>query len=334
MKKSGCDGLVSEETKMNYKLIVGDALETLRKGKEKSVQCCVTSPPYFGLRSYIDPQNSLKEKEIGTEKTPSAYIAHLVEIFGEIKRLLVDNGTLWVVIGDSYNGSGSTGSLNGIQGTNEGSHKKQRTHVADIKPKDLLGIPWMLAFALRDDGWYLRSDIIWAKSNPMPESVKDRPTRAHEYIFLFSKSKKYYYDNSVIMEDAIYGKEHAAKGTSWGTERKHPNKKNVADYAHSGDNHTTYRDSEGNYKKNRRSVWFVPTRPHKEAHFAVFPTALIEPCILAGSRPGDFILDPFCGSGTTGVVALKNERRFVGIDLKPEYIEIAEKRIQQEVYGK
>ena len=194
------------------------------------------------------------------------------------------------------------------------------------KPKDLLGIPWRVAFALQADGWYLRQDIIWHKPNPMPESVTDRCTKAHEYIFLLAKSPRYYYDNKAIMEPAQYGEQHANKATSWGTNRKHPNKANVADYAFKGDNHTTSKMEDGSYGRNRRSVWTVTTKPYREAHFATFPPDLIQPCIRAGCPAGGTVLDPFGGSGTTGEVAASEGRKAVLIELNPEYVKLAKNR--------
>jgi site-specific DNA-methyltransferase (adenine-specific) len=198
---------------------------------------------------------------------------------------------------------------------------------SNIKHKDLIGIPWRVAFALQADGWYLRQDIIWHKPNPMPESVKDRCTKAHEYIFLLSKSQKYYFDNTAIMEPAIYGQQHANKATSWGTDRKHPNKANTADYAFKGDNSTCYKDDDGNYMKNRRSVWTVATKPYKGAHFATYPPELIRPCIQAGCPPQGTVLDPFGGSGTTAQVALEEGRNAIICELNPEYLALAQQRI-------
>jgi DNA modification methylase len=283
------------------------------------------------------------DEQIGLEETPEEYIAKLVDVFREVRRVLRDDGTLWVNIADSYSksesnngGYSSKSTLAGFSSENtkgrianeSGSSKKL---TCSCKPKDLIGIPWMLAFALRADGWYLRQDIIWAKPNPMPESVRDRCTKSHEYIFLLSKSKKYYYDNQAIMESAKYGEQHAKKATSWGTNRKHPNKPNVSDYAFKGDNHTTSRMKDGSYGRNKRSVWTVTTKPFKGAHFATFPPDLIEPCILAGSRIGGTVLDPFNGSGTTGIAAMNNGRNYVGIDLNAEYLEITRKRFTEEV---
>lgn len=307
----------------------GDCREIMRQWAEEGVkaQMCVTSPPYFGLRDYgVDGQ-------IGLEKTPEEYIAGMVDVFRCVRDVLADDGVLWLNIGDSYCGTGDKGNYkdpkysDGRNGQVVSITKK----LTGYKQKDLIGIPWMLAFALRADGWYLRQDIIWAKPNPMPESVKDRCTKSHEYIFLLSKSQKYYYDNKSIMEQAIYGEQHAKKSTSWGTNRKHPNKANTADYAFKGDNHTCHKSDDGQYMKNKRSVWTVNTKPYKGAHFATFPTALIEPCILAGSREGDVVLDPFMGSGTTAQVALQHGRSYLGCELNKEYRELQNNRIKNEV---
>ena len=311
-------------------ILTGDSLEQLKTIPDDTVNTCVTSPPYYGLRDYgVDGQ-------IGLEETPEQYISKLVDVFREVRRVLRGDGTLWVNIGDSYcntNGYARAQPEFQRQGRNDAPANDRdltQLHKAGFKTKDLIGIPWMLAFALRADGWYLRQDIIWAKPNPMPESVKDRCTKSHEYIFLLSKSPKYYYDNQAIMEPAEYGEQHAKKATSWGTNRKHPNKPNVSDYAFKGDNHTTSRMEDGSYGKNKRSVWTVTTKPFKGSHFAVFPPDLIEPCVLAGSPADGLVLDPFTGSGTTGVVALRNGRNFIGCELNPDYVSLAKRRIEKE----
>jgi DNA modification methylase len=274
------------------------------------------------------------EGQLGLEKTPEEYVSKMVEIFREVRRVLRKDGTLWLNLGDSYAGSmkgiGADGTAYGgpKQRTNSGSigimEKPLKAKEIGLKPKDLVGIPWMVAFALRADGWYLRSDIIWHKPNVMPESVKDRPTKAHEYLFLLSKSPKYYYDYMAISEEAKYAEQHAKKSTSWGTNRKHPNKNNVEKYAYTGDNHTTLQGG----RKNKRTVWNINTRPFKGAHFAVFPPDLVEPCILAGCPKDGIVLDPFMGSGTTGMVAAMHQRNFIGFELNPEYCKMAERRIE------
>jgi DNA modification methylase len=281
---------------------------------DKSVHCCVTSPPYFGLRDYG------VSGQLGLERTPDEYVAGMVAVFREVKRVLRDDGTLWLNIGDSYFGSAQSGGasspkLNGPQNATQGVRMVKRGE--GVKPKDLIGIPWMLAFALRADGWYLRSDIIWSKPNPMPESVTDRPTKAHEYVFLLSKSERYYYDAEAIAEP-LEGKPHAP-GNLAGRDGGHLRNDFGTDamqrvWGLSG-------------KRNRRSVWNVTTKPYSEAHFATYPPALIEPCILAGSPIGGIVLDPFTGSGTTGEVAIRHGRRFVGVELNSDYITIAKKRI-------
>lgn len=289
---------------------------------EKSVQTCVTSPPYFGLRDYgVDGQ-------LGLEATPDEYVAKMVEVFRCVRNVLTDDGTLWLNIGDSYNNAGSSRNGEGLDGSRRGGatgpdgaagYKKRDLRYAlrehGIKHKDLIGIPWMLAFALRADGWYLRQDIIWHKPNPMPESVTDRCTKAHEYVFLLSKSPKYYFDHEAVKEDAVKG----AAGSSF-------NKGKTAEHQ-LGRSSDAERVEDG--KRNRRSVWSVATRPYKGAHFATFPSALIEPCILAGSRPGDIVLDPFMGSGTTAAVALQHGRRAIGCELNTEYLALIEDRLRK-----
>ena len=314
-----------------WNIHIGDSREILRTMPDESVNCCVTSPPYFGLRDYGH------EGQMGLEETPDQYVASMVELFREVRRVLRDDGTLWLNLGDSYAGGGySNHDINGVKWKEamNGDKRKDRQQSlkksmleCGIKPKDLIGIPWRVAFALQADGWYLRQDIIWHKPNPMPESVKDRCTKAHEYIFLMSKSQKYYFDSEAMREPAVYGEQHAKKATSWGTNRKHPNKANVAEYAFKGDNSTCYKDESGAYMKNKRSVWTVTTKPFKGAHFATYPPDLIEPCILAGCPQGGTVLDPFTGSGTTGMVAIRNGRRFTGIELNPEYAAMADERI-------
>jgi len=310
-------------------LLHGDCLHALRVVPSQSINCCVTSPPYFGLRDYgVDGQ-------IGLEETPEAFVQKLVEVFREVKRVLRDDGTLWLNLGDSYAGSGK-----GI-GSDHGKAVFTDTNIAqtnwkktDLKPKDLIGIPWKVAFALQSDGWHLRQDIIWHKPNPMPESVKDRCTKAHEYIFLLSKSPKYYFDNLAIKEEAIWKETRpsgmARNGESYRNKVKHANDK----YGGGG---TSFQGHSGLYKangelinpdgkRNKRSVWTVTTKPFKGAHFATFPPALIEPCILAGCPEGGVVLDPFNGAGTTGVVAQQHKRSFLGIELNSEYCRIAVER--------
>jgi DNA modification methylase len=297
----------------------GDCRDTMRRwaGEGVKAQMCVTSPPYFGLRDYGH------EGQIGLEQTPEQYIAAMVEVFRCVRDVLADDGTLWLNIGDSYNGSGGNHKPHhkndsGFQGKiGADSYQGRGNKIDGLKPKDLIGIPWMLAFALRADGWYLRQDIIWHKPNPMPESVRDRCTKAHEYIFLLSKSDRYFFDSEAMKEPGVIpAGTRAAKGSA---ERQ----------AQSGVNARPpeYKVYDG--MRNKRSVWTVQTRPYKGAHFATFPPALIEPCILAGSRPGDIVLDPFMGSGTTAQVALQHDRKYLGCELNPEYGSLQQERINQ-----
>lgn len=301
----------------NCTIHTGDALEVLQTLPDKSIQCCVTSPPYWGLRDYgVDGQ-------IGLEQTPEAYVNRLVEVFREVRRVLRNDGTLWLNLGDSYaSGQGGKQGQTTIMGGRAVLSAKKRAPIPDsLKPKDLVGIPWMVAFALRADGWYLRSDIIWSKPNAMPESVRDRPTKAHEYLFLITKSEKYYYDHEAIKEPAV------SKRSS-GNGYKRPERvthNNMGERAQE-------KPWELQSSRQRRSVWTVNTKPFKGAHFAVFPPALIEPCILAGSKRGDIILDPFNGAATTGIVALQHGRNYIGIELSHEYVEMSKKRIRESCY--
>jgi len=316
---------------MTVEILNGDCIEMMKTLPDLSVNCCVTSPPYFGLRDYGH------EGQIGLEETPEAFVQKMVEVFREVKRVLRDDGTLWLNLGDSYAGSGKGRNGDGSpnvdplskQATSAGTiiGKLIKSQTSDCKPKDLIGIPWRVAFALQADGWYLRQDIIWHKPNPMPESVTDRCTKAHEYIFLLSKSARYFYDHSATMEPAQYGEQHAAKATSWGTNRKHPNKTNLREYAFAGDNHTCHKAADGSYSRNKRSVWTVTTKPYKGAHFATFPPDLVRPCILAGCPTGGTVLDPFGGSGTTGQVAMEEGRKSILCELNPEYVQLMNQRL-------
>jgi len=297
---------------MNSLILVGDARQRLSELPAGSARTCITSPPYFGLRDYgVDGQ-------IGLEETPDAYVAEMVALFREVWRVLADDGTLWLNIGDSYNGSGGAGGDYSPGGLKEGQPKYPGRKINGLKPKDLIGIPWRVAFALQADGWYLRSDIIWHKPNPMPESVTDRPTKSHEYLFLLTKSPRYYYDHEAIKEDAVTNIGEAKirfGGSKYGDsdDPKHATKSGNV-YEPSG-------------KRNKRDVWTINTKPFKGAHFAVMPEALVEPCVLAGSAEGDTVLDPFTGSGTVAVVAMRYGRNFVGTELNPEYAQIAYERI-------
>ncbi len=262
------------------RVICGDAEGVIPRFRAGTFRCCITSPPYWGLRDYGYPG------QLGAEKALADYVAHLRQIFRTIRRVLTDDGTLWLNIGDTFT-SGNRRWRDRDRKNPARAMTYRPPTPPGLKPKDLIGIPWRIAFALQDDGWYLRSDIIWHKPNCQPESVKDRPTRSHEYIFLFSKSERYYYDADAIREAA------------------------------NGDGHT----------RNRRSVWSINTEAFPGAHFATFPPALVELCVRAGTQAGDRVLDPFFGSGTVGVVCQALNRRFVGIELKPQYVELAERRL-------
>ena len=294
----------------------GDALDCLRQCPDGSVQCCVTSPPYWRLRNYGE------DGQIGREETPVAYTERLVEVFGEVRRVLQDDGTLWCNLGDSF-ASKPAGGCGYHDGRANREVRLSGGVPEGLKPKDLVGIPWRVAFALQADGWYLRSDIIWSKTNAMPESVTDRPTKAHEYLFLLSKSPRYYYDADAIREPAVCG--------------DHPRNTrgmNKADNTPGQLPHTGLRSGlngkPGPGQRNKRSVWTVNPKPFPGAHFAVFPPALIEPCILAGCPEGGIVLDPFAGSGTTIVTAIGLGRQGIGFDLSQKYVdEIATPRIEQ-----
>ena len=291
----------------------GDCREVLRTFAAMGLQAntCVTSPPYFGLRDYGH------DGQIGLEQTPESYIANLVEVFRCVRDVLRDDGTLWVNLGDSYNASPGqrkvTDKAGTKQRTNAGAPGAPSRSVEGLKPKDLIGIPWRVAFALQADGWYLRQEIIWAKPNPMPESVKDRCTKSHEQIFLLSKSAKYYFDHEAIKEPAVCGR---MRGPA-----EHPDKKST-----NGNAGLSRREPEET--RNKRDVWTVATRPFKGAHFATFPPELIEPCILAGSPLGGVVLDPFMGSGTTAAVAKQHCRQYLGCELNPEYRTLIEERLK------
>lgn len=305
---------------------IGDCRTILQSLPDQSVHTCVTSPPYFGLRDYgMDDQ-------IGLEQTPEEFVAQLVDVFREVKRVLRDDGTLWLNLGDSYasyrDGKATPDTTRGdSEGTlvPKGSAKNRMASTfagSSIKHKDLIGIPWRVALALQADGWYLRQDIIWHKPNPMPESVTDRCTKAHEYIFLLSKSAKYYFDHEAIKEISVDPESHK------GMKKRSADKRDGDPYfATKVGNH-----AEGKIydKRNKRSVWTITTKPFKGAHFATFPPDLIEPCILAGCPEGGTVLDPFGGAGTTGLVASRHGRNAILCELNPEYAEIARIRIENE----
>jgi site-specific DNA-methyltransferase (adenine-specific) len=299
-----------------HTLHLGDCRKILRTLPEQSIHCCVTSPPYFGLRDYG------MAEQIGLEPTPDQFVAEQVAVFREVRRVLRDDGTLWLNLGDSYNAynanrGASTSISDGTAGRDHPRHKQGLT-TPTLKSKDLIGIPWRVAFALQADGWYLRQDIIWHKPNPMPESVTDRCTKAHEYIFLLSKSARYFYDAAAIKEQAV-----TAGRTGWGFTEDHTPKPRSG----SGTNEQLRYQEPRHEDRNRRSVWTVATKPYRGAHFATFPPALVEPCILAGCPVGGTVLDPFSGSATTGQVALANGRSYVGCELNPDYHELAQQRL-------
>lgn len=311
--------LLRDRPDTGWTVLEGDARARLRELPDRMARCCITSPPYFGLRDYGT------EGQMGLERTPDEYVTVLVDVFREVRRVLHDDGTLWLNLGDSYNayngGAGPGSKLSKIQ-----TEARPRLETGfglrwkGAKPKDLLGIPWMVAFALRADGWYLRSEIIWHKPNPMPESVTDRPTKSHEQVFLLAKGPRYFYDGEAIREPDA-GTDHPRTILS-GQAALEPS--NGLHAPHKGLRVPDGRNGEG---RNRRSVWTVTTQPYVEAHFATYPRKLIEPMVLAGSAEGDTVLDPFAGSGTTGVVALRHGRSFLGIELNPEYVTLARHRI-------
>jgi DNA modification methylase len=323
---------------MTVRILEGDCRELLRTLPDESVHCIVTSPPYFGLRDYgVDGQ-------MGLEATPEEFVAGMAAVFHECRRVLRKDGTLWLNIGDSY-----AGAPGGWQGKN--GQRASRTFTARIdhdkrggvaKAKDLIGIPWMLAFALRADGWYLRQDIIWAKPNPMPESVTDRCTKSHEYVFLLSKSARYYFDADAIRTETEWDVSDTKMPDGWdsgegGHGSFHRNgREKGARVRGLPPRHSQYESSDQSgldeaprgRGANKRSVWTIATQPFKEAHFATFPPALVEPCILAGCPQGGVCLDPFGGAGTTGLVADRLQRDAILIELNPEYAEIARRRIR------
>ncbi len=351
---------------MDINILQGDCIESLKKLEDQSINTCITSPPYWGLRDYgtaeweggdencdhkigretrgglSDKQKTTKgsfgdeaiknnqpcpkcgairkDNQLGLEETPEEFTENLVKVFREVKRVLRDDGTVWLNLGDSYSSGGRTTTTNqSLRGDKDYGVTRPKPSKG-IKPKDLIGIPWRVAFALQADGWYLRQDIIWHKPNPMPESVKDRCTKAHEYIFLLSKSPKYYFDNEAIKEDAKYPQ---------GPNSPQSIKKGKGEFG---------MDTRGGLskigalaKKNKRSVWTVTTKPFKGAHFATFPKDLIEPCVLGGCPEGGTVLDPFGGSGTTGIVAAQHNRNAVLLELNQEYIDLAKHRINNEL---
>lgn len=337
---------------MTVQIIIGDAREQLKGLPDCSVQTCVTSPPYFSLRDYG------VEGQMGLEASPEEFVAGMVELFREVRRTLKDDGTLWLNLGDTYATSGGPGwqGKNGqradrrFTGTRNtvAMRDQVRTAFAGHKPKDLIGIPWLVAFALRADGWYLRQDIVWSKPNPMPESVRDRCTKAHEYIFLLSKGPKYYFDQGAILEP-VSANTHARVSqdviNQVGSARAHAGGKTngamkavvrnpkQAEPGSGIKNNSSFADAVclPVSERNKRSVWTVPTHSFSGAHFATFPPALIEPCILAGCPAGGMVLDPFGGAGTTGLVAERLGRNSTLIELNPEYAELARRRIRADL---
>ena len=318
--------LKAYHTSQDIELYHGDCLQVLKELPAESVHCVVTSPPYWGLRDYGT------DGQLGLEETPEQHVTKMVEVFSEVRRVLRTDGTLWLNYGDSYAASGQPGKSNLAElgkRYSGGGHKRDtvikpvKTVPPGLKPKDLCGIPWRVAFALQADGWWLRQDIIWHKPNPMPESVTDRCTKAHEYIFLLTKAAKYYYDADALSEPA------QTAGKIGGFT---PNAADAAGRSRSGnmipENGKTYLRKA---TRNRRSVWTIPTAPYPGAHFATFPPKLIEPCIMAGCPEGGTVLDPFLGSGTTGAVAQKNGCKFIGIELNEDYLQLAVKRFTQKV---
>lgn len=313
------------------RILQGDCLDRLRDLPDNHAHTCVTSPPYFGLRDYG------VEGQIGMEATPDEFVAKMVQVFREVRRVLRDDGTLWLNLGDSYNAyNGNRGPSRGC--ANKSHHEIMPTlpvgaglTVKGLKPKDLIGIPWRVAFALQADDWYLRQDIIWHKPNPMPESVRDRCTKAHEYIFLLSKSGRYYFDHEAMREPASKGSAgsefHTGKTGEHQLGRASKNRSVRPGVDTKGGGQGSGEMTYPAESRNRRSVWTVPTQPFAGAHFATFPPALVEPCIRAGAPVGGIVLDPFSGAGTTGLVALRNQRNYIGCELNPEYAAMAEVRI-------
>lgn len=324
---------------MAVEILIGDCQSVMPTLGDKSVHCCVTSPPYYGLRDYGH------DGQVGLEATPDAYVAKMVEVFREVRRVLRDDGTLWLNLGDSYAGSwGNAGGHNRGKGAQRDITKgsmitgqaerygnfvppgKRGFKEQGIKPKDLIGIPWRIAFALQADGWYLRQDIIWHKPNPMPESVRDRCTRAHEYIFMMSKSPKYYYDYHAVMEPAVSAE--IRKFTDGGVDKQRGHSRRHAGFNGRYAEKLAKEGVPGT--RNKRSVWTVPTKPFKDAHFATFPPSLIEDCVKAGCPNGGTVLDPFGGAGTTGLVSSRLGRSAILIELNAEYAGMAKRRIERD----
>ena len=327
----------------HWAIHVGDCRDVLATMPAASVQAVVTSPPYFGLRDYGH------EQQIGLEKTPDEFVAGLVLVFDAVRRVLADDGVLWLNLGDSYNGYMANQRGTGLETKRQQARKYIEPGAGlrtdTMKNKDLMGMPWRVAFALQAAGWYLRQDIIWHKPNPMPESVRDRCTKAHEYLFLLTKNERYYWDAEAMQEPAsgqIAGNRNPVRGVFEDPE-KHRTRAGLHAWADrqrrkrgsvpGKPDPTGLEAADRGETRNRRSVWTVATRPFKKAHFATYPEQLIEPCVAASTRPGDLVLDPFGGAGTTGLVALKQGRRAVMCELNPAYADIAERRIATALYG-
>lgn len=307
----------------------GDCLEVLRTLPSESIHCCVTSPPYYALRDYG------MGGQIGREASPKEYILRLTEVFTEVRRVLRSDGTLWLNISDTYAGKGNQGDFTDPKNPNgrNGQTVALNNKVEGCKPKDMIGIPWMLAFSLRDSGWYLRNDIIWMKENPMPESVKDRCARCYEHIFLFSKSRKYFFDYKAISEPIAPGTvsrlKRGVKGSNkYGEPIPGQAKQQTINLCRE---HGAITDEMISPVRNKRDVWIINTVPFKGGHYAAYPPKLVETCLLAGCPKDGVVLDPFIGSGTTGMVAKQLDRHYVGIELNPEYKELAEARIGGEI---
>jgi DNA modification methylase len=310
---------------MSVRILKGDTRDVLRELEDCSVHCCVSSPPYFGLRSYLPDGHPDKAKEIGLEQTPAEYVEQMVQVFREVRRVLRDDGTLWINLGDSYSSGGNgPGAISSKQSTNRGANLPPK-RTPGFGPKQLLGIPWRTAFALQSDGWWLRQDIVWGKQNPLPESVTDRCTKSHEYVFLLAKSERYFFNAAAIAETAAAG-------------RPSGNKSHKYVDAYSAEDSEQHRNKAGLMKvaatayatRNKRSVWTIATQPFGEAHFATMPPALAETCILAGCPERGTVLDPFGGAGTTGLVADRLNRNAILIELNSEYVELARRRIQRD----
>lgn len=305
----------------SWQVIEGDCREVLASLDAESVHTCITSPPYWALRDYGH------DGQLGLEPTPDEYVASLVEVFRGVRRVLREDGTLWLNLGDSYcnrptgrddvSDARWAGGVGSNQKAQRGPLRHMRVHGTGLKPKDLIGLPWMVAFALRADGWWLRQEIIWHKRSPMPDPVTDRCTRSHEQVFMLTRSPRYFYDAAAIAEDAISDK---PSGNSYARPES---------LSRNGRGQPLGWTGVGG-KRNRRTVWTLSSQPYRAAHFATFPPKLVEPCVLAGAPEGGMVLDPFAGAGTTGIVAARHGRSFVGVELNPEYAEMARRRIRDD----